>query len=116
MSTYFTTRTSRAQKYNAARRKSVKPRAQFGRNRFFTPKRLGYISDMVHYAQSWEDPNLLWEGWQRSCPNHVHMVASGGDHALELLQNGLPSVHAYDTEANQLQHIHAKLEVCRQVI
>jgi hypothetical protein len=65
---------------------------------------------MVHYAQSWEDPNLLWEVWQRSCPDHVHMVASGGDHALELLQKGLPAVHAYDTEANQLQHIHAKLD------
>ena len=32
----------------------------------------------VHYAQSWEDPLLLWEIWQRTCPDHVHMVASGG--------------------------------------
>lgn len=64
---------------------------------------------MVQYAQSWEDPKLLWEVWQRTCPDHVHMVASGGDHALELLQKGMPVVHAYDTAADQLQHIQAKL-------
>ena len=65
---------------------------------------------MVRYAQSWEDPNLLWEVWQQTCPDHIHMVASGGDHALEMLQKGLSVVHAYDTEANQLQHIQAKME------
>ena len=63
----------------------------------------------VHYAQSWEDPLLLWEIWQRTCPDHVHMVASGGDHALELLQKGLPSVALCDPEPHQLGHIEAKL-------
>ena len=63
----------------------------------------------VHYAQSWEDPLLLWEIWQRTCPDHVHMVASGGDHALELLQKGLPSVALCDPESNQLGHVEAKL-------
>lgn len=65
---------------------------------------------MVHYAQSWEDPHLLWDVWQRTCPDHVHMIASGGDHALELLQKGLPSIHVYDTEGDQLAHIQAKLD------
>ena len=64
----------------------------------------------VHYAQSWEDPLLLWEIWQRTQPAHVHMVASGGDHALELLQKGIERIEICDTERAQLEHVQGKLK------
>ncbi|MEJ6498725.1 MAG: DUF3419 family protein [Cryomorphaceae bacterium] len=64
----------------------------------------------VYYAQSWEDPVLLHTVWASAPTENVHMVASGGDHALHLLQGGIPSASLYDTEAAQLEHIRLKVK------
>ena len=63
----------------------------------------------LHYAQSWEDPRLLWKAWSDFPCDEVHLIASGGDHALELLHRGIPRIHVYDTEVAQLKHIEQKI-------
>jgi hypothetical protein len=63
-----------------------------------------------HYAQSWEDPRLLHALWQQYPAEYYHLIASGGDHALDLLLRGHQNLQLYDLESAQLAHIAAKIE------
>lgn len=65
---------------------------------------------MLYYAQSWEDTSLLRSIVDANEVDHYHMVASGGDHALSLLNHGIPHIHLVDTEQTQLQHVQKKVE------
>ena len=62
-----------------------------------------------HYAQSWEDPRLIQELWTRHPADHYHLIASGGDHALELALRGFTNLQLYDLESAQLAHIQSKI-------
>ncbi len=63
-----------------------------------------------HYAQSWEDPRLLHHLWSKHPADHYHLIASGGDHALELAAKGYQNLQLYDLEAAQLAHVQAKID------
>jgi hypothetical protein len=64
----------------------------------------------LHYAQSWEDPRLIQHLWTRHPADHHHLIASGGDHALELALRGFSNLHLYDLESAQLTHIQSKIQ------
>lgn len=67
-----------------------------------------------HYAQSWEDPRLLHSLWDRYPADHYHLIASGGDHALDLALRGYTNLDIYDLEAIQLSHVATKIEALHQ--
>lgn len=62
-----------------------------------------------HYAQSWEDPRLLRSLWTQHPAEHYHLIASGGDHALDLALHGFRNLKLYDHETAQIQHIEKKI-------
>ncbi|MFM8565735.1 MAG: DUF3419 family protein [Bacteroidota bacterium] len=67
-----------------------------------------------HYAQSWEDPRLLHDLWARFPADHYHLIASGGDHALDLALRGYRNLDLYDVEPAQLAHVQAKQNALRR--
>ena len=72
------------------------------------------MPDRPHYAQSWEDPRLLHHLWTSAPADHYHLIASGGDHALDLILRGYPTLNLYDVEPAQLAHVQAKLDALRR--
>lgn len=67
-----------------------------------------------HYAQSWEDPRLLHHLWSKHPADHYHLIASGGDHALELVAQGFQNLQLYDLEGAQLDHVQAKINALQR--
>ncbi len=72
------------------------------------------MADRPHYAQSWEDPRILDSLWRQHPADHYHLIASGGDHALDLLLRGHKDLQLYDLEQAQLARVRAKMDALQK--
>jgi hypothetical protein len=65
---------------------------------------------ILHYAQSWEDTQLLQQIIGKHPAQYHHMIASGGDHAFSLIKFGVEHINLVDSEVIQLEHIQSKIK------
>ena len=68
---------------------------------------------ILHYAQSWEDTQLLQQIIGKHPAQYHHMIASGGDHAFSLVEFGVEHINLVDSEVIQLEHIQSKIKALK---